>query len=200
MNVDIDTRLWVRVVHEARAMLSDRGCASVYGPATPHDIVECVLARAPVARGTALPSSATEVYVVHPEEKVGVKTIRSILENCLADAAACDDGCVILVSKEGPTPMARKIEDPNCRLQYFTLRDLCMNPTRHALVPRHVRVDEPPEGVDPKTLPLLLMTDRIVRHYDWCEGTVVRIERCYGGHEPILFFRRVGTSHCTDTQ
>jgi DNA-directed RNA polymerase subunit H (RpoH/RPB5) len=97
---------------------------------------------------------------------------------------------VVVISPSGPTPFTRK-EFERSNVQFFLTRDMCYNPTRHALVPRHEVVRCPPEGVSREELPRLLSSDRIVQYYNWPIGTIVHIRRVFGGHEPVSYFRIV---------
>ena len=69
-----------------------------------------------------------------------------------------------------------------------------VNVTRHALVPKHDKVDAPPPSTSVEALPKILTTDRVVQYYAWPVGTVVRVWRCYGGHEPVPYFRVVAAA------
>lgn len=124
-----------------------------------------------------------ERIYVHAEDRVGVKYARSIVE--------ANEGCnAIIVSIEGPTPFTRRECDS---VQFMNARDLCVNVVDHTLVPRHERIDasELPTGVSPESLPRLFDTDRVAQYYNWKVGTVVRITRNFGGHEPIPYYRVV---------
>lgn len=150
-------------------MLSDRGCARVRVHVPP--VGELGL----LAEGDA----RVRVYLC-TEDRVGVKYARAVLDAGAEQA--------VVVSIDGPTPFTRK----ECeRIQFFTARDLCVNVTKHHLVPKHERVTGPPAGIDAAHLPRLLDTDRVVQYYGWKVGSVVRIHRVFGGHEPITYYRVV---------
>ena len=53
----------------------------------------------------------------------------------------------------------------------------------------HVRVgkDALPSGISPEALPKILESDRVVQYYNWPCGSIVRIRRVFGGHEPIEY-------------
>ena len=55
----------------------------------------------------------------------------------------------------------------------------------------HERVDAPLPGVDVSQLPRMLATDRIAAYHDWPCGTIVRIERVFGGAEVVPYYRVV---------
>lgn len=169
-----------RVLTTCTEMLHDRGCAHVARAA---DVDAAVDEGQPVLRGRR---GARDFDVhVHAEDKVGVKAARSALE-----AREHDGVGVIMVSVEGPTPFTRK-ECEGRPMQFFCMRDVCVNVTRHALVPKHERVAAPPAGVACEALPKMLEGDRVAQYHGWPAGTVVRVWRAYGGHEPVPYFRLV---------
>lgn len=133
-----------------------------------------------VMRGRRDDEDVIDVYMP-PEDKVSVKYARTALEQ----SAKC-----IIVSIDGPTSFTKK-ECEDRPVQFFLARRLCANVTRHALVPKHERVDAPPDGIAVAQLPKLLESDAIVRHHAWPKGTIVKITRVCGGHEPIPYFRVV---------
>lgn len=156
-----------RVLRTCEEMLRDRGCARV------ERLDE------PALRGR---DPDIDVHVLD-EERVSVKAARAAL-----DARAHDGVQVVIVSLEGPTPFARR-ECGGGPVQFFCARDLCVNVTRHALVPKHERVENAP--VPRALMPRILDTDRVVQYHNWPVGTVVRVWRCFGGHEPVPYFRVV---------
>ena len=136
-------------------------------------------------RGGGAAGTADYDVFLHLEKSVGVKWARQVLE------AVIEDRRVVLVSLDGPTPFTRKECAESARVAFMLARDLCVCPTHHTLVPRHERVAAPPDGVDAHALPRMLDTDRIAQYYDWGPGTIVRVWRRFGGHEPVPYFRRV---------
>lgn len=172
-------RVVERVLSTCAEMLRDRGCAAV--AREPELALEG--AAAPAVRGRGGPADY-DVYV-HGEERVGVKYARAVLERAEADGARA-----VVVSLEGPTPFTRK-ECEGRPIEFFRAAELCVNVTRHALVPRHERVDAPPVGVAREQLPRIYDTDPVVRYHAWPCGAVVRVWRVFGGHEPIPYFRVV---------
>tara|TARA_B110000046_G_scaffold15883_1_gene15250 strand:+ start:4090 stop:4578 length:489 start_codon:yes stop_codon:yes gene_type:complete len=162
-------------------MLRDRGCGRVTRAA---DRDAAVAEGLPLMHGSG--GREVDVYV-HGEDKVGVKAARLALE-----ARAHAKVEVVMISPDGPTPFTRKeCEDA---IQFFCARDVCVNVTRHALVPKHDKVDAPPPSTSVEALPKILTTDRVVQYYAWPVGTVVRVWRCYGGHEPVPYFRVVAAA------
>ena len=169
-----------RIVLTCEEMLKDRGCDQVFRA---DDLLGGVQAGAALLRARG---GGVDVNVyIHGEERVGVKAARMILDECEEAGVTA-----LLVSIDGPTPFTRKEFDGKA-VQFMDARSLCYNVTRHALVPKHVRVEAPPAGVEVKSLPKLLETDAVVQYYGWPVGTVVRVSRCFGGHEPIPYFRVV---------
>lgn len=130
---------------------------------------------------------------VHTDERIGVKYARAIIDECEERGSKA-----ILISIEGPTPFTRR-ECEGRPVQFFLARDMCVTIVDHCLVPRHERVDasQLPPGVDCHDLPRMEQTDKIAQYYDWPPGTVVRIERVFGGHEPIPYYRIVVPSTST---
>lgn len=115
------------------------------------------------------------------DDRVGVKFARSVMEH--------DKGCdSVIVSIDGPTPFTKK----QCNtIQFFTANELSENVTHHCLVPRHEKVDYAPQNIPAQKLPRILETDKIVQYYNWPCGTIVKIKRVFGGHEPVCYFRVV---------
>lgn len=156
-------------------MLRDRGFTDV---TFSDDALECIV------QGSAVVSASVPCRVrvfLHHEDRIGVKAIRALPSDCDA----------VFVSVDGPTPVARKEAD--ARVQFFFARQLVFNVTRHALVPKFDVVD-PPHQMPVTHLPRILDTDPVVQYYRWGLGTVLRTERCFGGHEPIAYYRLVSPS------
>jgi len=167
-----------RIVTTCEEMLVDRECTSV----TRADLARAVATGSPILVGRRRDGHEIHIFLSE-EDKIGIKAARAILD-------AAGDSDVILVSLEGPTPFTRRACEAT-RLQFMLARDLCFNVTRHALVPRHERMAEPPSGVTRAQLPKLLDCDPVVQYYNWPVGTVVRVWRTYAGHEPVPYFRCV---------
>ena len=179
-----DTVVVGRLMLTCEQMLRDRGCTRVTRADDVHLAVE---------NGTALlrgrgPGVAVDVFVIGSEDRVGVKHARAVLDACADDGATA-----VVVSAEGPTAFTRK-ECEGRAMQFFCARVLCYNVSQHSLVPRHERVEKPPEGVSVEALPKLPDTDPVAQYYHWPVGTVVRVWRCFSGHEPVPYYRVVCTS------
>jgi len=178
-----------RVLTTCCEMLADRGCTEVERLRSVDECLTQADASTPAVRGRG---GRVDVNVyVHGEDRVGVKFARAVLED--ADQEGIPS--VVVVSPEGATPFTLK-ECQDRHIQFWRAKDLCFNVTQHCLVPQHIPVDGPPKGVSTGELPRILSTDVIARYYDWPVGTVVRIERAFGGHEPIPYFRLVVDGGC----
>ena len=150
------------ILNTCEEMLVDRGCTNI-------------VRSAPGTLSPAIVSDQTDVHIT--EEKVGVKFARQILETGKPS---------VVVSPEGATPFTKR-ECEGKPIQFLFARDVCVNVTKHHLVPKHEVVHDVPGD----NLPKLLSTDPVVQWYDWPVGTVVRVWRCFGGHEPLPYFRVV---------
>ena len=163
-----------QVIQTCQEMLADRGLKVE----TENDIIGAVQQNAPIMQGTSDAGASTFIFFCM-EDKVGVKFLR--LMN--------DDMRKIVVSVDGPTPVARR-EAMN--IQFFLARDLFVNRNRHTLVPRHIAQDpESSHAKLGKSLPLILDTDPVVQYFDFPVGTVVRVDRTFGGSESTPYYRIV---------
>ena len=171
-----------RVLTTAREMLSDRGYTHAEeGDETAPSPSDWVLAG---RRGDD--GAAVYVYLYRDEARVGIKYARTVYDYCTEH-----DATAVVISLDGPTPFAkRRFEDG--MLQFFTINDLCVNITRHVLVPVHERVEDlPPHVTTKQDLPLMLTTDKVCQYYNWPVGAIIRIWRQFGGQEPIPYYRVV---------
>ena len=169
-----------RILTTCTEMLRDRGCERVVQTS---DLLHAVQETTPVISGRD--GAQIDVYM-SSEERVGVKYARAVLERGEAEDAMC-----VVVSPEGATPFTRK-ECEGKPIQFFPARNVCFNVTHHALVPKHERVDPPAEGT--AHLPRIMDTDSVIQYYGWPVGTVVRVLRVFGGHEPVSFLRVVSAA------
>lgn len=172
-----------RILTTCEEMLRDRGCdLGVVRADDPWAVLEAG-GTTPVMQGRG-PDLCVDVYV-HGEEKVGVKFARTILE-------ACEDENVhvVVVSPQGATPFTKR-ECEGKPIQFFLARNLCVNVTKHQLVPKHERVEPSTLPWPVERLPRIYDFDPIVQYHNWPLGTVVRVSRCFGGHEPVPYFRVV---------
>jgi DNA-directed RNA polymerase subunit H (RpoH/RPB5) len=169
-----------RILTTCKEMLQDRGCERVVQT---DDLLQAVQEMTPVVSGRG--GEQIDVYM-SSEERVGVKYARTVLDRCEAEGVRC-----IVISPEGATPFTRK-ECDGKSIQFFSARNVCFNVTHHALVPKHERVDPPSEGT--AHLPRILETDSVIQYYGWPVGSVVRVLRVFGGHEPVPFLRVVSAA------
>lgn len=174
-------------INTIKEMLLDRGCIISFSCNTMQDIQRCMVDGKKVI--SAYRSDKTTDVFFHNEERVGVKQIRAWIENMECDS-------IIVVSLEGPTAFTRKeVENNRSSVQFFSYRDLCVNITRHCLVPQHTKVnlsDIPIHIKDPNVeLPILFSNDKIVQYYDFRIGDIIRITRTFGVQEPVYFWRIV---------
>ena len=161
-----------RILTTAETMLADRGCAGVTRTAHALQTIE---------EGLPVLSSAEQDLYVHVEDKVGVKFARCVLERGRK---------AVIVSVDGPTTFTKK-ECEGRAVQFMRARTLLENVTRHCLVPAHERITSLPDGLEPAQLPKLLDTAPIAQYHAWPVGTLVRITRVFGGHQPTPFYRVV---------
>ena len=159
-----------RVIRVLREMLTDRGHEEIEVAA---DALRCIDENEPV-----ITTTTTEVYI-HDEERVGIRAARAYAERM-------GDRSRMIVSVDGPTPVARREAQG---LTFVLMKNVAYNCTRHHLVPRHRRTDKYAD--DRWSLPRILESDPVVQYYGWPVGTVVEIERTWGGHEPTVFHRVV---------
>ena len=85
----------------------------------------------------------------YDESKIGVKFAREIKEQCdLKNVRS------ICISTDGPTPFTKRECDSS--IQFILAKSLCMNVTKHKLVPKHEVVTEVPNVTDFSLLPCML--------------------------------------------
>lgn len=169
-----------RIVKTCEEMLHDRGCLTVTRSANPMESI--MQGTEPIVQGRGSEFNDVDVYI-HCEEKVGVKFARQVLEQSEKEGLK-----TIIVSVEGVTPFTKK-ECEDKKVQFMLAKDLYMNVTHHQLVPKHEVVTSC--VYEKKCLPKILDSDKVVQYYDWPTGTVVQVKRCFGGHEPVPYFRVV---------
>lgn len=168
-------------------MLKDRGHTNIQSCQTLEEITQNMTDNRYVVCG----GGETQVQVFfHNEERVGVKQLRSWVETSTADA-------IIIVSLDGPTAFTRKEAEQNYpHVQFFTFRDVCVNITKHHLVPKHEKVTDASSmrlktSESKNELPVLYTTDKIAQYYAYAPGDVVRITRTVGVQEPVFFYRLI---------
>ena len=172
------------MVHQ---MLEDRGI-TVVGQCNNTDIL---MQRIDDGKAvlTAQGSTGKTMVFIDPEDRTGVKLVRTLLEH---------DANLIIINIDGATPFTKREVSDVARIEFWQLRELLINPTRHALVPKHTALAE--EEVEalhaercmlPAQFPVLLSTDIIARWYRLRRGTVVKIDRKGLAHERGVYYRKV---------
>jgi len=176
-------KLLMRILEVTAEMLRDRGCTQVDVAASWADLEARIVAGEPVIVSTMTPRTRV---LFHAEERVAVRTIRDLLESME------DYDRTIVVSVEGPTSFAkRELASADQRhFQFFRYAELCVNVSRHALVPKHERVQGPRE-YDDAVYPKILESDAVCRYYDFQIGELLRIERRFGGSDLTHYYRLV---------
>jgi len=105
---------------------------------------------------------------------------------------------IIIVSLEGPTAFTKKEAENNYpNIQFFLFQQLCVNITKHALVPKHECLG-PTERSNMKIRvfhdeewPKLYTSDPIAQYYNYKAGDLIKITRTVGYPEPVYFYRLV---------
>jgi len=131
-------------------------------------------------------------------EKFGVSKSRGIVSSCPVGIES-----IIVVSKRQPTSQARKELQAACsncgsRMSLFIYSELLRPYIRHHSVPQHTAVGADEEVsllkrlcCTKSNLPLLMVDSPVARWYGWSVGTIVHIERRFGGYNQTSDFWRV---------
>ena len=91
---------------------------------------------------------------------------------------------VLLALKSKPSSIVKKLETKgNNNIQIFHCKYLQINPTKHNLVPHHIKLSKPEEELIlekyniliKSQLPNLLQTDPISRYYNFKKGDIIKI-------------------------
>ena len=180
-HIDLD-RMLANVSCTCREMLHDRGCATVDTCDDPDELMRRMEGMERVIHGSG--GRSIEVFFML-EERVSVKNIRIIMEASTADTT-------IFVSTDGPTSFARKEAHTQWGygIQFFRFVDLCMNITKHVLVPPHsLHVGE--RKHKDAHYPRMLVSDPICQYYNFRVGDLIRIQRKHGCVQSFDYFRLV---------
>ena len=123
------------------------------------------------------------VFFTAENEKVGVEYVK----NVIAKTEEMEINHIILISRDKLTPFANKyIISYPIKIEFFLLKELKFNITKHTLVPKHVLLD-PKESMEiieyygKKCLPQIKKTDIVSRYYNAEIGRIFRIFRNEGG-------------------
>lgn len=178
----------IRTLTTCVEMLQDRGCENLQACQTVEEIRQHMIEMRCVVTGTTPTRQAIEI-LFHNDDRVGVKQMRAWAENRGKDK-------IIIVSLEGPTAFTRKESESFFRnVQFFTFQELCVNITRHTLVPRHEKVsrDQVPISLTAECaeLPILASSDKVAQYYAYDPGDIIRITRTAGVQEPVYYYRVV---------
>jgi DNA-directed RNA polymerase subunit H (RpoH/RPB5) len=161
-------------------MLADRGVDTTsLGAVSPEDIVAISASRN--IFNVDLPSCNYRIiWSMNPKFKLA--DVRKLLEEDLGQAAV-----YMVVARDKPTHAALKgVEDLSKDVQFFDIRELQFNVSRHTLVPRHepirdeAHINEIMSRYRVKSrlqLPLILSTDPMARYLALKPGQLVRITR-----------------------
>ena len=178
----------VKTLTTCLQMLEDRMCTNLQVCQTVDEIKQKMQEAKHVLAATTSCKNIVHIFF-HNEERVGVKQLRA-----WADKAGEDK--IIIVSLDGPTAFTRKEAEsglPN--VQFFTFQELCVNITRHALVPKHEKITpcQLPLEVSKSCaeLPIIALNDKIVQYYAFQPGDILRITRTAGVQEPVYYYRIV---------
>jgi DNA-directed RNA polymerase subunit H (RpoH/RPB5) len=174
-------------------MVRDRGFVKITNVSPSPQNVHCVL------KGRKLSSQETCYVHVVQETKLGIKTLRAIMNRYKETQPPPK---VIVVCQEGATSFTTKsISDGGMGndVCVFKASEVTKNITRHKYVPKHRRCnqDEVSEllerlslsSVEP--LPKLSAKDPVSRYYKFAPGEVVSIKRESHAHEPHEYYRVV---------
>lgn len=179
------------VHNTALEMMQDRGLTVVDSCVSEAQLLQRIDDVAPLLCAQSADGAARTLVFFDADERTGVKLVRSLREQH-AGAALC------VVNVDGPTPFTKREFATSEDVEFWQANDLLCNPTRHALVPRHVALTadeterlQADRCVLPRQWPSILATDIIVRWYRFPKGAVLRIERSGLAHESSNYFRKV---------
>lgn len=179
----------IKCLSTLREMMHDRSLIHIQGVSNYAQAIQCIQDSSIVLMGTTDNGASTAVFF-HNEDRVGVKQLRIWCEH--SDAAT-----IIIVSLEGPTSFTKKeTEHYERSIQFFTFKELCVNITRHALVPKHTKLssDECTSNEflkNPNDLPRLYSNDKVAIYYNYKPGDIIRITRTVAYSEPVVYYRLV---------
>jgi len=165
-------------------MLKDRGYTNIQSCQTLDEVKQGMCESRCIVCGNG--DRSVHIYF-HNEDRVGVKQLRSWVESSTADN-------VIVVSLEGPTAFTRKEAETQCpHVRFFLFSQLCVNITKHSLVPKHEKVSALPMTLSAEMteVPSLFTTDAVCQYYGYEPQSIIRITRTVGAHEPMYYYRIV---------
>lgn len=178
----------VRCYNNMNQMLIDRGMKINYVCQNSESLDKKIDSADPVTR--AYKDGCSTVVYIDAEERTGVKFYRTVREN------ERDNVVIVIINVFGPTPFTKREVDEHT--EFWTFKELLVNPTRHVLVPEHrlLTDEEITELKESRKImdhqwPVLLSSDMIARWYRFPKGGIVRIHRRGIAHEEGLYYRKV---------
>ena len=172
-------------------MVEDRELRLVQSCQSAHALLAAVQNAEPVLVAGDDDGGFLHVYV-DAEERTGVKFLRQ-----LRDKHAEEDS-LLIVNVEGATPFTKKEVGDDPHVEFWMVRELLLNPTRHKLVPPHrlmpaAEVDalQSRRCIADHQWPVMYATDIVARWYKFPKGGIVHIERRGIGHEKGDYYRKV---------
>lgn len=169
------------LVANSRRMLQERGFTDIQEVCDDDVLATIASGVEPILRSRTTAGGSIAVFI-HGEERVGVKFARHVHDLGFSRN--------VIISIEGPTSFTRR-ECEQRPIQFISAQDMSVTIIDHVLVPVHTPVSADECPVAAANLPRILETDKVVQYYDWPIGTIVKIVRAWGGHEPITYYRVV---------
>ena len=132
------------------------------------------------------------------EDKSGIKSYKQALK--LINENKCN--ALIFIYRTCITIFAKnefeKLVNDNIKIELFSESELSFNITKHVLVPSHELLKQEEKinvlrdlRIDPKSLPVLTITDPVARYYNYKRGDVIRITRKSPTNGVYSFYRLV---------
>lgn len=176
---------YVTVCHE---MLQARGY--VVDNTSVDDCLRRVQQSEPMLFGSK-PCGATIVVFTDIEERTGIKKVRQLLEAHATSAFIC-------VSIDGPTPFTRREFINVDEIQFFHLKELIHNVTKHELNPTFTALDDQQQKqvadqycMKDSDWIQISFSDPIAKYYNWPVGTIVKVERRGLSQDSSIVYRKV---------
>ena len=179
-----------KVYNNVLEMMQDRGLRVTKSCQCEEELMQRIDDNKPILRAETEGGSKTFAFI-DSEERTGVKLIRALRDE-YGKSALC------IINTDGATPFTKREVADCSHIEFWQVGELLMNPTKHALVPRHTALSDESVAemqtrrcILPTQWPLILHTDIIVRWYKFPKGAIVRIERKGFAHERGDYYRKV---------
>lgn len=181
-------------------MLNDRGYQVTERKKT-HWVAAAAAPSGNPAPATATPATATTTYVnfLSPEDKdlkIGIETIRAI-EKLLPMHET-----IIVVYAGSITSAAKTVASLYPKLQFFHVRELHHNITKHEFVPKHTLMSDSEaeeflarHKFTRDQLPKLSVSDPLAKYFHFKPGSLIRIRRKFGVQIGEYDYVRVVVQH-----